>query len=258
MAPRSWLSSCALNSTVRPSSRDRARGRGATTTCCWCGSRLISGSSRRRRRGLPISASASSRRWRSPPDMFGERTGGERVRADRMEHAVDLAPRPRAVRIGRPKRWPSIEQARKSRPESRRSTGAVARLRQVADGRIAARHRSAEDADRARAWPDEAEHRLDQRRLAGAVGAEHADEFALGDVERDVGEDRPAADRERDVLERDRAHVGGRQRLLGRVDLRLEHPARRRSCPAARSRSRRRPAPRRSARASADARSRRR
>ena len=50
MAPRSWLSSWALKRTVRPSRGESRRTR-STTTCCWCGSRLISGSSRRRRRG---------------------------------------------------------------------------------------------------------------------------------------------------------------------------------------------------------------
>ena len=38
-------------------------------TCCWCGSRPISGSSSRSSVGAPISACASRSRCRSPPDM---------------------------------------------------------------------------------------------------------------------------------------------------------------------------------------------
>ncbi len=55
----------------------------------------------------------------------------------------------------------------------------------------------------------EAEHGAHQRGLAGAVGAEHANEFAVLDRQADVGENRLAADRKRYTVEGDGTHAGG-------------------------------------------------
>ena len=44
------------------------------------------------------------------------------------------------------------------------------------------------------------EDRAEQRRLAGAVGAEHADELAFADGQADILQDSPAADRKRNLV----------------------------------------------------------
>ena len=65
---------------------------------------------------------------------------------------------------------------------------AAARLRHVADRLIAAHGRPAQDPDGSAVGRDQAQDGAQERRLSRAVGAEHADEFALLDGEVDVGE----------------------------------------------------------------------
>ncbi len=75
--------------------------------------------------------------------------------------------------------------------------------------------RAPEDVDRSAGERHEAEDRLHERGLAGAVGAQHGDELPVADRERDVGEDRAAADADRGVLQRDGGRGGLRDGGLG-------------------------------------------
>jgi hypothetical protein len=63
-----------------------------------------------------------------------------------------------------------------------------------------------ENADRARRDWRQAERGAHQRGFAGAVGAEHADEFAVLDDEAGGHEDVPAAEPNRNVVEAKSAH----------------------------------------------------
>ena len=67
-------------------------------TCCCDGSRPSSGSSRMRRRGLPMSACAMSSRWRSPPDMAAS---GRRARSTALTICQRLVDLPRGRRAPR-------------------------------------------------------------------------------------------------------------------------------------------------------------
>ena len=93
-----------------------------------------------------------------------------------------------------------------SQPVSLRPADRAAVLRHVADRGVAARRRLAEHADLARGDGNEPERGAHQRGLAGAVGAQHADEFAVLDGEARRREDVPAAELDRDVVEAERAH----------------------------------------------------
>ena len=84
-----------------------------------------------------------------------------------------------------------------------------AHLRQIADLRIAAMRRAAEDADRPRARRQQAENGAHQCGLAGAVRAEHADEFAGADGQARIGQDGAIAERQRHVIQFDRIHEFG-------------------------------------------------
>ena len=91
----------------------------------------------------------------------------------------------------------------------------AADLRHVADGGIAARRRAAEHADGAAARRQQAEDGAHQRRLAGAVRAEHADELAVADRQTDVGQDGAAAERQASRRENSMAFtIAARQRLV--------------------------------------------
>ncbi len=79
----------------------------------------------------------------------------------------------------------------------------VVHLRHVTDRGVAPGRRASEHFDRARARPHEAEDGAHQRRLAGPVRTEDADELALGDGDRDVGQHVTPAHRERDAAQRD-------------------------------------------------------
>ena len=75
--------------------------------------------------------------------------------------------------------------------------GEIRLLRQIADGR-AGLHKAA-----AAVGFDEACDDFQQRRLAGAVAADQADAFRGGDRELDAGEQRRAAEGERDIFQLD-------------------------------------------------------
>src|SRR5919108_2670 len=80
----------------------------------------------------------------------------------------------------------------------------VPALRQVADGVVAAPHRAPEDRGRALAQGNHAKQRLEQRRLAGAVGAQDGDELAFRDLEVDAAPDGATAEADRRAVELDR------------------------------------------------------
>ncbi|CAM2152069.1 hypothetical protein PT2222_270105 [Paraburkholderia tropica] len=133
---------------------------------------------------------------------FRKRPVGELRRAHEIEHAGDVGARggvgarqAPAVPVGGHRH--EVAAAHAAARERR------ARLRHVADLRIAARDRFAEHADRAARGGHEAEDRAHQCGLARAVRSEHADEFALVHGEVGVAQDRAFAERERHARERE-------------------------------------------------------
>ena len=86
------------------------------------------------------------------------------------------------------------------------SIGRTVQLRQIADGGIAAPHRSAENLDASLRHRRQAEDGAHQRRLARPVGAEDAYQFTVAHRDAHRIEDAPAAEIESDVVERDRGH----------------------------------------------------
>ena len=82
----------------------------------------------------------------------------------------------------------------------------AAHLRHIADGGIAAGGRPAQHVDGAAAWRQQAENGAHQRRLAGAVRAEHADELAAPISPGDAFQHDPAAQRQAHIAEFDRVH----------------------------------------------------
>ncbi len=134
-----------------------------------------------------------------------DRASGERPRLDQVDRAIDLAPSrgiepwlAPAMTFGGAGDEIAATQAKRA--------AAAAALRQIADRRIATAHRTAEDTDLAGRRTDKAECRAHQRRLAGAVGTEHAEELAVLDFEADLGENGPAAERDADAVEGDSDH----------------------------------------------------
>jgi hypothetical protein len=73
-------------------------------------------------------------------------------------------------------------------------------LRDVADLGVAARHRAPKHRDLARAQGNETKRGAHERRLAGAIRAQHADEFPFLDREADRREDTPAAEPDRHTV----------------------------------------------------------
>ena len=111
---------------------------------------------------------------------FADRAAGEVARAHFVERPVDLASR-RLIELNEAEArahrgaGDDVPAGEPKAPDR----GAV--LRHVADRGIASRRRLAEHADLARGDRDEPERGAHQRGLAGAVGAQHADEFAVLD-----------------------------------------------------------------------------
>jgi hypothetical protein len=91
----------------------------STTALAWCGSKLIKGSSKSKTRGCPISACASNKRCRSPPESS---RSGRRARFCAPTKPNTLSTSARPVRPGRgsPRRWPLTTPATNSHPLSRR------------------------------------------------------------------------------------------------------------------------------------------
>src|SRR5277367_956783 len=114
--------------------------------------------------------------------QFADRAAGEVAGPHFVERPVDLAPR-RPVETDETE--PAADRCRGDDvpapdPEARhRQAG----LRHVADKGVAARRRATEHRDGPRSDGNEAERSAHQRRLAGPVRAQHADKFAVLDVE---------------------------------------------------------------------------
>ena len=81
-----------------------------------------------------------------------------------------------------------------------------ARLRNVADGRIAALWRVVKDADMSRGRRQQPQNCAHQRGLASAVGTEQADKFALLNRKAGVDKDSAIADDKRRVIELNDLH----------------------------------------------------
>ena len=89
-----------------------------------------------------------------------------------------------------PQRWPSSPEAHEVAAAQRLVAVEGVVLRDVADGRARSAGRAAADVDRAGGGPQESQQDPHQRRLAGAVGAEHGHELAAAS---DRSRDRPTA-----------------------------------------------------------------
>ena len=88
---------------------------------------------------------------------------------------------------------------RRSGAERRSRPGTSARARARAPERRRAGDVVPVQLDRPRRRPEEAREQVEERRLAGAVRADDADELARADLERDIGDDSGAADVEPEV-----------------------------------------------------------
>ena len=149
---------------------------------------------------MPISAWLNSTSWRSPPDNSPiERRASSR--APTSSSAQSISRRVALSSVTKPKRAPIADAATTSQPVSLEARDRAAILRHVADQGVAARRRLAEHRDRARSQRNEAERGAHERRLAGAVRAQHADEFAFLDLEAGGREDIPAAELDRHMVE---------------------------------------------------------
>ena len=127
------------------------------------------------------SAAAAARRPRA------RRSAGARSRVaptSSITSATRCAPsraaRSAAPGSGTPQRAPSSPSRTMSTPRMRGAGVEAAALRQVADAVVRLAGRRAEHRGASRRQREQAEHGLDQRGLAGAVGAEHRDELARG------------------------------------------------------------------------------
>jgi len=87
-------------------------------------------------------------------------------------------------------------------------------LGQVADRAVGLAGGASEHADRAARQPQQAQQRLEQRRLAGSVGAQERDELALAHAQVELAPHGAPAERNRGVAHLDRRR-GGARRLRG-------------------------------------------
>ena len=172
-----------------------------------CASRFESGSSSSSTRGRAASARPSATRWRSPPESSPGRrssrpSSAERLRGlahARRDRRLRLAARPqpeRDVALDRQVREQreALEDHRDAAPR-RRDARLVVAVDQHAPG-----VRRLEPGDRAQ-----------QRRLAGAGGAEHGDELTRRDGEGDLAQRLDAAVAARDSLDVERRLKTGRR-----------------------------------------------
>src|SRR5205823_4957313 len=129
------------------------------------------------------------------------------ARPDELEHLGDAArllPRTREPRQRDPPARAVEAEAHEVDPPDPGAGVEVAPLRQVADLRVPVARRPAEHRGLPGRKRQQAEDGLDERRLAGAVRAEHRHELAVADLQRDSLEDRPPTQADRRPLEGDR------------------------------------------------------
>ena len=145
---------------------------------------------------------------------LADRTVGVRPRADQLDHLLDPLPRRPSPRAGRapaePQRQPpavAVEpEPHHIAPAQPRAGVERAPLRQIADSRVLLPRGAPQHAHLARGQRQRAEHRLQQRRLARAVRAEHRDELAVSHGDVHPAPDRPASQPHRRVAQ---LHRGG-------------------------------------------------
>ena len=150
--------------------------------------------------GRPSSVWLSSRTLAFPAREFADRAAREIAGADLIERPIDLAARS-LVEPGKPepgahRRAGDDIVARQALPDDRASI-----LRHVADRGVAATERAAQRRDRTRRDRRQAKRGAHQSRLAGAIGAEHADELAVLDDETGGRENGAAAQPDRRLVE---------------------------------------------------------
>ena len=87
----------------------------------------------------------------------------------------------------------TVGRGRHHRASGESKVGKSTLLRQVGDPPIATARRSAKHLNPACYRPDQSEHAAQQRRLAGPIGAQQADELALVNAKVDAVEHQPAA-----------------------------------------------------------------
>ena len=141
------------------------------------GSKPVVGSSRKISSGSPISASATSRRRRWPPESVLARSSACSREADQRERLVDVARR--AVVAGVELEALAHGQARLGLGLLQHDPDPLAPRRWRAP-RVGAEHLDLTGAGLAEALED-----LDGRRLAGAVGPEEREDLAAADLEVD-------------------------------------------------------------------------
>ena len=176
--------SCAEISTAICCSR-AIRASSATTSCSLRMSRLASGSSSSSSRGRLISAWAISTRCCSPPERLPTRVSAKLAASTASSISSTSA---RRVRGGQRHAEPVAVEAEPDEVAGAQRQVGVEQdlLGDVADQRVASRAGAAVDQDAPRARRLQAEDDAEQRRLAGAVGADQAGELAGRDREADL------------------------------------------------------------------------
>ena len=191
---------CSTSSSVSSKSSRRLRIRSpSSSTSSWLSP--PAGSSRSSRRGPAASARASSTRFRVPYESSRRRAGGRAARGRRSRAARGRS-RPRRACAAdehvlehghRAEQLDVLERARDPAPDDpvrRRAQQALA----VEDDLALVRLVQPRD-------------QVEERRLAGAVRADQADDLALADVERDVVDRDDPAEPPRHVLDREQGHA---------------------------------------------------
>ena len=167
------------------------------------------------------------------------RTARRRGRRGRAPSAPGRAPRVRATaaarsastRRGAPRRRGARSRAREQREDVRdlERPAEAGRVRRYGGGAVTSLPSSSTVPAVGR---QQARQQVEERRLAGAVRADHAEQLALADLERDIGDDGCAADVEPEVPRGEDRGWGGHDPCLARVG----RPSRKawravRSCP---------------------------
>src|ERR1700733_130251 len=137
--------------------------------------------------------------------QFADRAARELARAHFVERPVDLAPR-RLVERDEAEAAADRRAGDDVPAGQPQACDGPADLWDITDRSVTAGDRAVEYADRARGDRNEAKRGAHERRLAGAVRAQHTDEFGLLDYEAGGREDIPAAEPDRHMVELERAH----------------------------------------------------
>ena len=145
---------------------------------------------------------------------------GERARVDRVEHLLHQ----RAARAGGEREARAGGRRARARPGRARAAACPGRAGTSAGrSRHRRRDRRRRRRARSRAGGLQPEDHAEQRRLAGAVGADQAGELARADREADVVEHRPPAQPDGDALDGERlSRLGGGRRSVAHFSVSVE------------------------------------